>query len=67
MIKGLSIQWKSDNVVVKYAKVLKKSVTEFEEAVNDVVEKIAKIDEYLEELRASELDREVMAEIIEKI
>lgn len=57
-MKGLGIQWKSDNTVIKYSKALKKTVTEFEEAVNDVVEKIVKIDEYLEELRNSDLDRD---------
>jgi hypothetical protein len=49
-MKGLQMQWKSDTNVEKYAKELSKCVTEFEEAVNDVMEKIARIDEYLEEL-----------------
>jgi len=67
MMRGLQIQWKSDTNVEKYAKELRKCVTEFEEAVNDVIEKIARIDEYLEELQTSELDREILAEKIEKI
>ena len=67
MMKGLQIQWKSDTNVEKYAKELRKCVTEFEEAVNDVIEKIARIDEYLEELLSSELDREILDEKIEKI
>jgi hypothetical protein len=50
MMRGLQIQWKSDTNVEKYANELRKWVTEFEEAVNDVIEKIALIDEYLEEL-----------------
>jgi len=44
MTKGLHIQWKSDTQVEKYGKELRKCVTEFEEAVNDVIEKIALID-----------------------
>lgn len=67
MLRGLQIQWKSDTNVEKYAKELRKCVTEFEEAVNDVIEKIALIDEYLEELQTSELDQEILAEKIEKI
>lgn len=67
MMRGLQIQWKSDTHVEKYAKELRKCVTEFEEAVNDVIEKIALIDEYLEELQTSELDQEILAEKIEKI
>jgi len=49
-MRGLQIQWKSDTKVENYANELRKWVTEFEEAVNDVIEKIALIDEYLEEL-----------------
>jgi len=64
---GLTIQWKSDNNVEKYAKELRKCVTEFEEAVNDVIEKIKDIDEFLEELQTSELDQDALAEKIEKI
>lgn len=44
MMRGLQIQWKSDTHVEKYAKELRKVVTDFDEAVNDVMEKIAKID-----------------------
>lgn len=50
MMRGLTIQWKSDTHVEKYAKDLRKAVTDFDESVNDVMEKIALIDEYLEEL-----------------
>jgi dynein heavy chain 1 len=67
MSKGLAIQWKSDTQVEKYAKELRKCVNEFEEAVNDVIEKIGLIDEYLEELQTSEMDQEVLADKIEKI
>jgi len=35
MLKGMTIQWKS-NVLDKYSKELRKVVTEYEEAVNDV-------------------------------
>jgi len=42
-------------------------VTEFEEAVNDVIEKIGMINEYLEELQVSELEQDTLAEKIEKI
>lgn len=66
-MRGLQIQWKSDTKVENYANELRKWVTEFEEAVNDVIEKIALIDEYLEELQTSELDQEILAEKIEKI
>ena len=67
MMKGLSIQWKSDTHVEKYAKELRKAVSDFDEAVNDVMEKIAKIEEHLEELQTCELDQEVLANIIELI
>jgi len=67
MMRGLTIAWKSDTHVEKYAKDLRKAVTDFDESVNDVMEKIALIDEYLEELQSSELDQEVLAEKIEKI
>ena len=40
MIKGLAYQWKTDSTVDKYSKDLRKCVTEFEDAVNDVIEKI---------------------------
>lgn len=67
MMKGLSIQWKSDTHVEKYAKELRKAVSDFDEAVNDVMEKIAKIEEHLEELQNCELDQEVLANTIELI
>mmetsp|Transcript_20729 Transcript_20729/g.31814 ORF Transcript_20729/g.31814 Transcript_20729/m.31814 type:complete len:210 (+) Transcript_20729:2428-3057(+) len=67
MTKGLSIQWKNDSTVEKYSRELKKSVTMFEDAVNDVTEKIGQIDQHLEELNTSELDQEVLAEKIEQI
>ena len=47
MMRGLQIQWKSDTSVQKYSKELRKAVTEFEEAVSDVLEKIFLINEYL--------------------
>ena len=50
MIRGLSIQWKSDTNVEKYANELRKFVTEFEEAVNDVTTRINEIDSHLEQL-----------------
>lgn len=65
--RGLQIQWKSDTNVDKYSKDLRKSVTEFEEAVNDVIEKISLIDEHLEELRTCELDQDALADKIEKV
>lgn len=58
MKKGLQIQWKSDTNVEKYSVELRKFVTEFEEAVNDIIEKIAQIDEHLEELQSCEMDQE---------
>lgn len=67
MMRGLQIQWKSDTHVEKYAKELRKVVTDFDEAVNDVMEKITLIDQYLEELKTSELDQEVLRKIIENI
>ena len=67
MMRGLLIQWKSDTHVEKYAKELRKCVTEFEEAVNDAIEKIALIDQNLEELQASRLDQDLLAGTIEKI
>lgn len=50
MLKGQQIQWKSDTHVEKYAKELRKAVSDFDEAVNDVMEKFAQIKEHLEEL-----------------
>jgi dynein heavy chain 1 len=67
MMRGLQSQWRSDTYVEKYAKELRRRVTEFEEAVNDVIEEIALIDEYLEELQTCELDQELLAERIEKV
>ena len=51
MMRGLSIQWKSDTHVEKYARELRKYVTEFDESVNDVMEKIDRIEEFLEKLQ----------------
>ena len=67
MMRGLQIQWKSDTSVQKYSKELRKAVTEFDEAVSDVLEKIALINEYLEELQVTELEQEKLAEPIEKV
>jgi hypothetical protein len=67
MMRGLQIQWKSDTNVEKYANELRKWVTEFEEAVNDIIEKITQIDEYLEELQSCELDQQILAGQLEKI
>jgi len=50
MMRGLQIQWKSDTNVEKYANELRKFVTEFEEAVNDVIARITEIDNHLEQL-----------------
>ena len=36
-MKGLKIQWKSDTTVQNYSKQLRKAVTEFDEAVGDVL------------------------------
>jgi len=66
-MRGLQIQWKSDTNVEKYANELRKWVTEFEEAVNDIIEKITQIDEYLEELQSCELDQQILASQLEKI
>jgi hypothetical protein len=67
MARGLSIQWKSDTTVERYAKELRLRVTEFEEAVADVTEQITRVEEYLEELQSCELEQELLAERIEKI
>ena len=67
MTRGLQIQWKSDTTVERYAGDLRSRVTEFEEAVNGVTEKIAQIDECLDELQTCELDQELLAERIDKI
>lgn len=67
MTRGLQIQWKSDTTVERYAGELRSRVTEFEEAVNGVTEKIAQIDECLEELQTCQLDQELLAERIDKI
>ena len=61
------MQWKSEANVGKYAKELRQSVTEFEEAVNNVIEKICQIDLHLEELQTCELEQDTLAERIEKI
>ena len=50
MMRGLQIQWKSDTNVEKYANELRKFVTEFEAAVNDVIARITEIDNHLEQL-----------------
>jgi uncharacterized protein YlxW (UPF0749 family) len=67
MIHGRQLSWKSDTQVQKYAKELRKIVTEFEDAVNNVIDEISKIDALLEELRIVEMDQEELAERIEKI
>jgi dynein heavy chain 1 len=67
MMRGMAIQWKSDTHVEKYAKDLRKAVTDFDESVNDVMEKITEIDEFLEELQSCPLDQEILAKKIEDI
>jgi DNA anti-recombination protein RmuC len=67
MIHGRQLSWKSENPVQKYAKELRKIVTEFEDGVNNVIEEIAKIDQLLEELKSVEMDQDELAERIEKI
>ena len=67
MMRGLQIQWKSDTNVEKYANELRKFVTEFEEAVNDVIARITEIDNHLEQLQTCELDQEILSAQLEKI
>jgi dynein heavy chain 1 len=67
MLKGLETQWKNDLVVEKYAKELRESVCEFEDVVNEVIEKTDQVDEFIEELQLSDLDQEILAQKIDKI
>lgn len=67
MIRGLSIQWRADSAVNKYAKELRKAVFEFEESVQFVIEKLDLINEYLDDLKTAALEKEVLSEKIEKI
>ena len=67
MLRGLQIQWKTDSTVDKYSKELRKCVSDFEDGVNDVIEKINQIDSHLEDLNTSELEQEIMAQKIEQI
>ena len=67
MLKGLEIQWKNELAVDKYAKELREAVSEFEDVVNEVIEKTSLVDQFIEEFQTSELDQEVLAGKIDKI
>lgn len=67
MLKGLEIQWKNELAVGKYAKELREAVSEFEDVVNEVIEKTSLVDQYIEEFASSELDQEVLSQKIDKI
>jgi hypothetical protein len=44
MLQGLQIQWLHELAVDKYAKELRETVSEFEDVVNEVIEKTDLVD-----------------------
>ena len=57
----MNLNWKNESRVDHYSKKLSQRVMDFEEAVNEVMEKTTQIEDYLTQLGTCELQKEELA------